>query len=113
MFGSVVEWLFESVGGLNFSKIYQNIVQFSPKYVDKIDYASVSANTINGAAKCEYSTQNGFEMFVCIPNGLQGEIHVRNLRGNFSVTGKKSFNTSCEKGIRLTLPCGTWKIKKV
>ena len=113
MFGSVVEWLFESVGGLNFSKIYQIEVQFSPMFLDKIAYASVSANTINGVAKCEYSTQNGFEMLVCIPNGLRGEICVKNLRGNFSVTGEKSFNASCEEGICLSLPCGTWKIKKV
>ena len=113
MFGSVVEWLFECVGGLNFSKLYQNVVQFSPMYVDKIDYASVSANTMNGVAKCEYSMQNGFEMFVSVPNGLQGEVCVKDLRGSFSVTGERSFNTSCEDGLCLSLPGGTWKIKKV
>lgn len=74
MFGSVLNWVYKNVAGMDLSKLWQKKICFAPKLLEKVDSAKISKNTPYGLASSEYCVKEGFTMKVKVPYGVLAEV---------------------------------------
>lgn len=113
MYGSVVEWLYEKVAGLDLTGLHENTVRVSPRFIKEIKKAHASVALRKGVVAVEYENENGFLLKVRIPQGLTGKVRIEDLRGRFFVKGKVMKEVYADGVLELELDGGEWKIEKI
>ncbi len=71
MFGSVMPWFYKYAAGLNLDSLYERKILFTPKYFDRLDFASASKETVFGKASAAWhKNENEITVSLSIPQGL-------------------------------------------
>lgn len=77
MFGSVLRWIYQNVAGLNLSRLCDGKIIYAPRLFDKIKRAAASKKTPYGLAEINYVVDNGFNMRLNVPYGVEAEILIK------------------------------------
>ncbi len=74
MYGSVAAWLYEKVGGIDLSNLYEKKVVITPYFMDYLNYAKVSKDTAYGSVNVSWeNTEKNAKLRVSIPHNLNGK----------------------------------------
>ncbi len=113
MYGSICDWLYESVGGLRLTNLYKKEIVISPMYTDMTMKASAGKETSYGCAKVKWENQDDIlRLIVEIPQGLQGIVEFPsqyNIMQNLNT--KESYLRDSDGRFRFVLPAGKWLLQ--
>ena len=108
MFGSVTQWLYESVAGLDISALCDGTIYFRPAYTDRVNRAHASGKTPFGTAAIEYDSQNGLTVTAEIPSGLRGAFVLPH--GAYRAENAETKESAVFETGEFRLPSGKWHI---
>lgn len=112
MYGSVVEWLFEKVAGLDLSNFYKKVVKIRPRFVKNVKQAKASICLRWGTVSVAYENTDRLLLKIKIPQGVQGEVCLEEAFGSFSVKGENtSWCINADGILQTVLTDGEWIIE--
>jgi alpha-L-rhamnosidase len=93
-FGSVGEWMYENVAGIDASGLAEGRVVIRPQPGGGLTRAEASYESVHGTIESRWSVENGrFELHVKLPVNVEAEVHV--LDETFRVgSGDHSFSSA-------------------